>query len=300
MAGEQADELAAALAPRLALLRALATEQHLTRVADQLGVPQPTVSRWLAAISEQLGAPVVVRSGRGIRLTRAGELLAEAAAGSLGALTAGCRRAVQEAHPERGQVVLGFLHMLGRSLVPELVRGFRARHPGVRFGLVQAARQEVLARLAAGRVDLAFVAPLPVDQPEFGYRRVSEQELLVNMPESHRFAGRRRVRLAELADEEFIGMEHGTGLRQITDELCADAGFTPRMAFEGQETETVRALVAAGLGVALLPPAETGPPPGVVELPVTPRASRTIGLVWVADQPVAPAVAAFREFTLMK
>ncbi len=95
-------------------------------------------------------------------------------------------------------------------------------------------------------------------------------------------------------------MEHGTGLRQITDELCADAGFTPRMAFEGQETETVRALVAAGLGVALLPPAETGPPPGVVELPVTPRASRTIGLVWVADQPVAPAVAAFREFTLMK
>ncbi|HWO63561.1 MAG TPA: LysR family transcriptional regulator, partial [Umezawaea sp.] len=136
------DEMA--LAPRLAVLRALAQEEHVTRVAEVVGLPQPTVSRWLAAIGEELGAPVVEKVGRGVRLTRAGRLLAEAAERSMAVMEAGWRAAAEEVDPERGQVVLGFLHMLGRSLVPELVRGFRDAHPHVRFRLVQNSRQVVL------------------------------------------------------------------------------------------------------------------------------------------------------------
>ena len=290
------DEKAARLAPRLAVLRALAEDPHLTRVADAVGVPQPTVSRWLADVGVDLGAPVVARSGRGIRLTRAGRLLADAAAQSLAALEAGYRRAAQEADPERGQVVLGFLHLLGRSLVPELVGGFRARHPGVRFRLVQSSYRDVLGQVEAGEVDVALLAPLPLAEPGVRCVPLRVQELVLVVPAGHRLARRRRVRVAELAGEEFVGLEHGYGLRQITDELCAAAGFTPAMTFEGQETETVRGLVAAGLGVAVLPAAEPAPPPGVVELPLTPRASRTIGLVWAAGSPLAPAAHTFRDY----
>ncbi|KAA2264048.1 LysR family transcriptional regulator [Solihabitans fulvus] len=296
MLDERSQRLVTAVAPKLAMLRALATEQHVTRVAELLGMPQPTVSRWLAALGAELGTPLVVRSGRGVRLTRAGQQLADAAARSLGPLEAGCRRAVEESDPEHGHVVLGFLHLLGRSLVPELVRGFRELHPSVRFRLVQSSNRDVLAQLDSGGVDLALVAPLPVGEPGLRHVPLRQQELLLVVPAAHRLAGRRRVRIAELAEEEFVGIERGYGLRQITDELCAKAGFTPRMTFEGQETETVRGLVAAGLGVAMLPAAEPSTLPGVVELPLTPRAARTIGLVWAAGHPLAPAVRAFRDY----
>jgi DNA-binding transcriptional LysR family regulator len=291
------NDLAAVIAPKLAVLRALADEEHVTKVAELVDLPQPTVSRWLAALGEELGAPVVVRSGRRVRLTRAGRLLADAAARSMGVLETGCRRVAEEVDPERGQVALGFLHLLGRSLVPELLRDFRERHPHVRFRLVQDSRQSVLDQLASGGVDLALVGPPPTEVPEFRTELLHEQEILLVVPSSHRLAARRRVRLAELADEDFVGMEHGFGLRQITDELCATAGFTPRMTFEGQETETVRALVSVGLGVALLPHAEP-PVPGLVEVSVTPKASRTIGLAWLADTPLPPAVRAFRDHAL--
>jgi DNA-binding transcriptional LysR family regulator len=280
------------------VLRALAQEEHVTKVAELVGLPQPTVSRWLAAIGEELGAPIVERVGRGVRLTRAGRLLAVAAERSMAVLDAGWRQASEEVDPERGQVVLGFLHMLGRSVVPELVRGFREAHPHVRFRLVQNSRQLIVDQLARGEIDLALVAP-PADNPEFESIALHDQELVLVVPSTHRLADREEVRLVELADEEFVVLEHGYGMRQITDDLCAAAGFTPKVTFEGQEIETLRGLVAAGLGVAVLTRAELTATPGVVELPITPRASRTFGLSWRADHPLPPAVAAFRDHALL-
>jgi len=289
------EQLAAGLAPRLALLRALAAEQHVTRAADRLGVPQPTVSRWLASLSAELGTPVIVRNGRGVRLTKAGQILAEAAEQALGVLEAGCRRAIGEADPERGQVVLAFLHTMGGVRVPELLRAFRAQHPEVRFALEQAAHEEMLARVRAGDVDLALTAPLPADQPDLACLPLYEQPLLLTVPVGHPLAGRRRVRLAELAGEQFVGMKAGYGLRRITDAMCERAGFLPELAFEGEEVDTVRGLVAAGLGVALLPQSDTALN-GVVELALPPPASRTIGLVWLAGVPLPPAAEMFRAF----
>ncbi|AXX28114.1 LysR-family transcriptional regulator [Actinosynnema pretiosum subsp. pretiosum] len=307
------------LAPKLAVLRFLATDEHLTRAAEHAGVPQPTVSRWLAGLGEALGAPVVVRDGRRVRLTRAGRLLAESAERAVAALEAGWRAAAEEVDPERGQVALGFLHLLGRSLVPELVRGFRDGHPAVRFRLVQDSRQVLLERLADGGVDLALIAPPPSGEEagrgtggaaggtagaeaggavgRLAWRVLRTQELVLVVHASHRLAARRRaVRVADLAGEAFVGMERGYGLRQITDELCAAAGFTPEPAFEGQETETVRGLVSAGLGVAVLPAADH--PTDLVELPLLPRAERRIALVWPTDHPLPPAVRVFRDHAI--
>jgi LysR family transcriptional regulator, transcription activator of glutamate synthase operon len=285
------------LAPKLAVLKALAADEHVTRVAERVGLPQPTVSRWLAELGEQLGAPIVVKTGRRVQLTRAGRLLADAATRSLAALEPGLREVEEELDPEKGRVVLGFLHMLGRSLVPELVRGFRAEHPHVRFGLVQNARYTVVEKLRQGEIDLALVAP-PPDGPEFESTVLFEQELIVVVPSTHRLATRKAVRLKDLEHEDLILLEHGYGLRQITDDMFAAAGFSPKIAFESQEIETVRGLVAAGLGVALLTHAETTPPAGLRELPLTPRASRVFGLAWLKDHPLPPAVRAFREHAL--
>jgi DNA-binding transcriptional LysR family regulator len=159
---------------------------------------------------------------------------------------------------------------------------------------VQAAHEEMLARVRAGEADLALTAPLPVGESDLNCVPLYEQALLLTVPVGHPLATRRRVRIAELAGEQFVGMKPGYGLRRITDGACAAAGFLPKLAFEGEEVDTVRGLVAAGLGVALLPEADT-PLSGVVELPITPRASRTIGLVWLAGTPLSPAADLFRR-----
>ncbi len=181
--------------------------------------------------------------------------------------------------------------------MPGLLREFRAEHPGVRFQLVQSYGEALLERLRAGELDLCLVSPLP-DAPDLVVRRLDEQRLHLVVPEGHRLAARKRVRIAEAADDWFVTLEPGYGLRGITDALCAEAGFTPKVAFEGEEAETLRGLVAAGLGVALLPPPAV-PRPGVVELSVTaPQATREIAAAWLTGHPDTPPVTAFKRFVL--
>jgi DNA-binding transcriptional LysR family regulator len=287
--------LVVSLAPKLALLRAVAAEGNLTRAAASVGLQQPTASRWLAALSAELGTPVVVPDGRGIRLSRAGASLAAAAGRALSELAAGVRQAADEADPERGHVVLAFLGTLGEQRVPALLRVFRLEHPHVRFTLLQGTHAEFLDHVRSGRADLAFTSPLP-GPGEFAEVTLEQQQLVVTVPAGHRLAGRVWVRMAELADEAFVATKVASGLRAVTDELTAAAGFTPTMAFEGEDVDTLRGLVAAGLGVAVLPVAEPVAPQGVVEIPLRPRAARRIGLIWASDRPMAPAALAFRDF----
>ncbi|NUR88699.1 MAG: LysR family transcriptional regulator, partial [Nonomuraea sp.] len=229
----------------------------------------------------------------GIRLTRAGRVLAAASGRALAVMESAAREVREEIDPGSGRVVLGFLHLLGRTLVPSLIRGFRERHPRVRFSLAQGSRQDMLRALHEGEIDLVFVAPLPDDDPGVDGRPLADQELVLSVPPGHRLARRTRVRPAELAGEELVTLEPGYGLRRITDDLCAAAGFTPRIAFEGQESETVRGLVAAGLGVAVLP--RLAPVQGVVEIPLSPPVFRTIGVCWPSGAGLTPAVRAFRD-----
>lgn len=291
------ESLTAQLVPHLCLLATLRSTGNVTRTAEVLGVPQPTVSRRLAALGQALGAPLTVPDGRGVRLTRAAELLADAAERALPVVDAGVRLAREEIEPASGSVVLGFLHLLGRSLVPELLRAYREQAPTARFSLVQGSLQDIVDRLGSGELDLALLAPV-VEDGRLETVVLDRQPIHLSVPAGHRLARRRSVRVAELADEPFVLLEHGYGLRRITDDLCAAAGFTPKVAFEGQESDTVRGLVGAGLGVALLPRFEPGSPAGVAEVPLHPPVHRTIGLAWRAGEPLSPAVQAFRDHVL--
>ncbi|MFI9269172.1 LysR family transcriptional regulator [Kitasatospora sp. NPDC052896] len=293
------DAPAVLLAPRLAQFAAVARLEHVTRAAESLGMPQPTLSRAVARLEADLGVALLAREGRTVRLTRAGRLLLGAVERALAEVERGAEAARAEADPAAGRVAFGFLHTMGTDAVPALLRGFRAEHPQVRFQLVQDYVAAMLDRLRAGELDLCLVSPLP-DDPALVARPLDEQRLHLVVPADHRLAGRRRIRLAEVAEEPFVAVEKGYGLRAITDDFCAQAGFTPRIAFEGEEAETLRGLVAAGLGVALLPPGLV-PRPGVVDLAVTaPRTRRAIGLAWVAGCPLTPPARAFRDFVLSR
>ncbi len=288
---------AAVLAPRLARFAAVARHEHVTRAAAELGIPQSTLSRSMARLEDDLGVPLFARHGRALSLTPAGRRFLADVQKALEGVERSAETVRAEADPMTGRVAFGFLHTLGPETVPGLLREFRAGHPGVRFQLVQSYGEAMLEMLRSGRLDLCLTSPLPT-AADLRTRRLDEQHLRLVVPEGHRLASRRRVRLAEAADESFVTLEPGYGLRRIADALCAEAGFAPRIAFEGEEAETLRGLVAAGLGVALLPPPPV-PRPGVVELAVTaPRAFRTIALTWMAGRPDTPPVAAFKSFVL--
>ncbi|WP_407675044.1 LysR family transcriptional regulator [Phaeacidiphilus oryzae] len=292
------------LAPRLVQFAAVARREHVTRAAADLAMPQPTLSRSIARLESELGVELLAREGRTVRLTRLGRVFLDAVERALGQLARGADEVRAESAPGTGRVAFGFLHTMGSETVPELLRGFRAAAPGVRFQLVQDYAGRMLDRLRSGELDLCLVSPLPDRErmPDLTARHLGVQRLDLCVPAGHRLAeaGRQRVRLAEVAEDPFIALEPGYGLRRITDALCAEAGFEPRIAFEGEETETLRGLVAAGFGVALLPPSGA-PRAGVVELRVTGgRAVREIGLAWPAGRrPSAPA-AAFRDYVLSR
>jgi DNA-binding transcriptional LysR family regulator len=285
------------LAPRLAQFAAVARHEHVTRAAQELGVPQSTLSRAMVRLEADLGVALFARHGRNVSLTRAGRTFLGAAERALAEVERSAESVRDEGDPEAGRVAFGFLHTLGSETVPGLLREFRADYPRVRFQLVQTYGEAMLDRLRAGELDLCLTSPVP-DAPDLVTRRLDEQRLRLVVPDGHQLAGRRRVRLAEASGELFVTLEAGYGLRRITDALCAEAGFTPRVAFEGEEAETLRGLVAAGLGVALLPPPAV-PRPGVAELTVTaPRAAREIGVAWLAGHPDTVPVAAFKRFLL--
>ncbi|WP_371497449.1 LysR family transcriptional regulator [Kitasatospora sp. NBC_00374] len=293
------DSAVVRLAPQLAQFAAVARLEHVTRAAQLLDMPQPTLSRAVARLESELGVDLLARQGRAVRLTRAGRLLLGSVERALAELERGAEAARAEDDPTAGRVAFGFLHTMGTDAVPALLRDFRAGHPRVRFQLAQDYVAAMLDRMREGELDLCLVSPLP-DSPDLVARPLDEQRLHLAVPADHRLAGRRRIRLAEVAQEPFVAVEEGYGLRMITDGFCAEAGFAPRIAFEGEEAETLRGLVAAGLGVALLPPALVARP-GVVELEVTaPRTRRAIGLAWVAGRPLTPPVAAFRDFVLSR
>lgn len=297
---EEAAAALDALVPRLRQFAVVAREQHLTRAAEILGIPQPTLSRSIARLESDLGVPLFTRPGRSIRLTRHGKFLYDASERIIPSLTVTLTRLVEEVDPRGGRVALGFLHTLGTEAVPRLLRDFRALAPAIRFALVQGGSEALLARLKAGELDVYLTAPLPTE-PGMTARPLDEQRIDLFVPAGHPFAWRSGgMRLAEAADEDFICMEPGYGLRAITDDLFRAAGFEPRIAFEGEEADTARGLVGAGLGVSLLPAtASSLSDPAVAAVRITaPKAARTVGLAWLADRPLSAPAAAFRDFAL--
>lgn len=270
----------------------------MTRAADLLGVPQPTLSRTIARLEAESGVALFARTGRRLRLTRQGRALLDAVERAVAELTRGVAEVVEDTDPEAGRVVFAFLHTLGPEVVPRLLGEFRALRTGVRFDLVQDSHEVMSSRLRAGEVDLCLTSP-PISEPATVSEPMAEQPLVLVVPQRHRLAGRSGIRLAEAAGEPFVGLKPGYGLRRTSDWWCEEAGFRPELAFEGEEIETVRGLVAAGLGVSLLPAEARRPRSEVVEVEViAPRATRVIALCWRVDRPETPPVRAFREFVL--
>jgi len=275
-------------------LLVVAEHEHVTDAAAVLGVPQPTLSRALARLEGELGARLLERVPGGVRVNPDGALVV-AAARELTARHDRLRAELRDRlDPETGTVRLAFLDSMATSLVPRVLRAFHAAAPRVRVELRQEPAHEMLRDLEAGVSELAIISPRPGEG--FGWAPLQEERLVLVVPPGHRLRERRRVRLGEVADEELVTTPAGFGHRALVDGLLAEAGVSARISFESADLATIEGLVAAGLGVALIPEQFAGAS-GSVGIPVASAAARrTVGLTWRADRELAPPAARFLEF----
>ena len=276
----------------------------VTEVSDLEAITQSGVSRALARLEAEVGTPLLRRSGRTLRMTHAGAVFKRHVDALLHQLDDGIAAVSQLIDPDTGTVALAFQHSLGTWLVPDLVRSFRAAHPGVRFQLTQVRDELHSAALDGGQADLEIGTRRPRD-PAVRTRQVAVEPLRLAVPRDHQLAKQRRVRLAEVSEEPFVSLQSTSALRKQTDDLCDQAGFRPAVVFEGNDLSTVRGFVAAGLGVAIVPAPRAGSPEGAAG-PVLYReildtgAVREICLMWSAERRLLPAAELFRQHVIRR
>jgi LysR family transcriptional regulator, transcription activator of glutamate synthase operon len=271
----------------------------VTEVSETERTTQPGVSRALARLEAEVGAPLLRRSGRILRMTHAGAAFKHHVDALMHHLDDGLAAVHQLVDPETGTVTLSFQPSMGTWLVPDLVSGFRAVHPGVRFDLRPKKDELVTSVHAGSEIDLEL-STLPPRDPAVRWRPLGQEPLLLAVPQGHPVAARAEVGLADVADLPFVAIRRTSQLRHLFDQLCADAGFVPVIAFECDDLPTMRGFVAAGLGVAVLPaPAGSTADEGTGRpryLGITDRgAVREIGMAWSVDRRMLPSARRFGE-----
>lgn len=232
---------------------AVAEELHFGRAAKRLQMAQPPLSQQIRQLERELGVQLFERSTRSVRLTSAGEAFLKPVRQVLADLDIATRVAKSAGRGEYGRVSVGFAGASSHETLPRLARAVRAAHPGIELVMLgQTYANRALAHVADGTLDLGFVR-LPVTRPGIETRTIAEEELVCALPSDHRLARRRRIDVADLADEQFVSFPARTGssVRDVTVAVCEAAGHNPRIVQEAPDSYTILALVAMGVGVTL-------------------------------------------------
>jgi LysR family transcriptional activator of glutamate synthase operon len=268
-----------------------------TRAAESLHIAQPAVSAQVRHLEAELGVPLLNRTTRRVSLTAAGELFLTRSRRVLGELDAARGDLDELAAVLRGRVTLGATEVLGPLDLPAALATFHARYPGVALTLRSGLTAALLAALDTGEVDLVL-GPIHADLPSrYAARQLVEEQLVIITPPGHRLDREPRLRLADLRDEPFVCLPAGSGLRAILTAAGEAEDFEPRVQFETASPTSIRELVSAGLGVALLArsAAQAAGPPVTIHAPHPAPAHPSIGVLHHRDRRLSPAAQTCRR-----
>ncbi|MFD9224762.1 LysR family transcriptional regulator [Streptomyces sp. NPDC060064] len=282
-------------ARHLRVLRAVAATGSFSAAARTLGCTQPAVSQQMKALETSAGTPLLIRTGRAMRLTQAGEALVRHASGILAGLTAAEEEIAAIAGLRAGRVRLVSFPSGSSTLVPTALAALRAAHPGTRVSLVEAEPPRSVEMLREGDCDVALAFRYGATDTEWDdliVRPLLTDRLVGLVPEGHRLAESDSVTIGDLAGEPWIA--GCPRCRRQLVEVCEEAGFTPRIDFATDDYPAVIGLVAAGLGVAVLPELamESVRPKAARTVTVEPAVQREIVALTLPDLAQVPAVAA--------
>lgn len=282
---------------QLRYFRTVARHEHMTQAARVLFISQSSLSKTITHLEHELGVPLFDRQGRHIRLNHYGKAFLQRVEQVFAALDDGQRELADLAGGGQGQVTLASMSVY---LLPDLLHTFLADHTGISIRLFNNPREATLTQLERGEVDLALSSP-PIERPGIEQVLLMREEILLAVPLGHGLAKREAIRLSEVTHEPFLALKPGYRLRHLTDTFCHQAGFTPRIVFEGNDPVALLQLVKAGLGVACLPALvwKSIPEIAVARVPIEePRCQREVLLLWSKEHYLSVAARTFRDFLI--
>ncbi|NIK77663.1 DNA-binding transcriptional LysR family regulator [Paenibacillus castaneae] len=231
----------------------IALEKNFSRAAEKLHIAQPSLSQQLSKLEQELGVLLFRRTTNSVELTQAGQVFVNKSQ----AILDGVEQLKQEmddmAQMRRGRLVVGTLPITGSHILPLVLPVFGAQYPQIEIVLVEDTTAKLEQLTASGGTDISLLS-LPLIDSSLAWEPFMEEEICLAVPNQHPLASREgSIDLPELQEEPFIVLKRGQGFRQITVDLCEQSGFSPRIVFESSNIETVQSLVAAGMGIALVP-----------------------------------------------
>ncbi len=261
---------------RLRVFREVIAHGSFSAAADSLSYSQSAVSQAIATLEGEAGVALIERTRSGARPTAAGAALAAQAEGILAQIEAAESEVAAIASGHGGRLRVASFPTAGATLMPAAIAAFRASHPGVELSLAEGEPEEIAPRLRAGEFDLVLLFEFPGTNERLGsgMRRfpLLDDPLHLVLPHDHPLAGRSQLRLADLDEDSWVQTSAASPCARYVVRACHRAGFEPRVSFESDDYQTVQGLVAAGVGVALIPQlALSSVRPDVLVRPLDPR-----------------------------
>jgi LysR family hydrogen peroxide-inducible transcriptional activator len=258
--------------------------RHFSRAAEACFVSQPTLSTQIKKLEDELGVQLVERSPRKIMLTPVGEEIAERARlilSDVDQIRAVARRA---GDPADGNLRLGLFPTLAPYLLPHVIPTIRKQYPNLRLQLAEEKTEDILKMLQQGELDAALLA-LPIHDDSLDMEILFEEPFVLALPGEHPLGKKSRITLDDLNGSELLLLDEGHCLREHALEVCALAGAHERVDFHATSMETLRQMVAANVGITLMPLLSVKPPIAQTSNLITkkfasPAPSRTIAMVW--------------------
>ncbi|WP_088036412.1 LysR family transcriptional regulator [Evansella clarkii] len=279
---------------QLQYFRTVARLEHMTKAAQEIRIAQPALSKTIARLEEDLGVQLFERKGRNIQLNSFGKVFLKKVEIALSALEEGRKEVKDLARIEGGRV---FISTTTHKCFSDLIGTFLSEHPEIKLQISQASNNEKVKQLRNGDIDFCITFP-PLEVEGIAGKSFLTEEILLAVPTTHRFADRKRIDLSQLFDDAFISIKEGNPFREMTDDFCKKAGFTPKIVCEVDELSAISHFIRTGIGVAFLP--ET-----LIEnkkLPIRllqidkPVCQRTYQIAWLENRYLSIAAQKFRDF----
>ncbi|MDO8608574.1 MAG: hydrogen peroxide-inducible genes activator [Phaeospirillum sp.] len=279
---------------------AVAETLHFRKAAERINISQPALSAQIAQMEELLGVLLLERTRRRVLLTPVGHEIAERANAVLRSVADLEELAQGTRTPLSGMLKLGVLRTLGPYLLPHFLPEMRRRHPDLKLYLREEPEDRLLAELASGQLDLALMAAAPLNDNHLTVMPLFREPLWAVLPLGHRLTARPSLIPTDLAGESLILLEFGDGLREPALALCHDAGCREHPDFRATSLDSLRQMVATGLGATCLPglyvDAEALADEQILVRPFEhPAPARTIHLVWRRTSARAPEFRLFAD-----
>lgn len=277
----------------------VAEREHISEAAEHLHVAQSAISRQIANLEEELGTPLFERIGRNVKLTPVGKIFLEHCITALKGIDFAAKQVEEFLDPAKGTIKIGFPTSLASYVLPTVISAFKKEYPEISFHLRQGSYKYLIDAVKNRELNLALLGPLPPKDEAINTTVLFSENIHALLPATHPLAKKESINLVDLRQDQFVLFPEGYILNKVAVDACRSVGFMPNITSEGEDMDALKGLVAAGIGVTLLPESSLydSTPRMTVKVPIAiPNIRRTVGIIAPTSRDLAPSEEVFVKF----